>query len=448
MRRRILLAIIFWVCMWAISPVAGQLAVSDSETYYTLNTTTATATPVTQTVGPLINFTTAGIGIRDTPVGQTIIGVGLWTGRTSYFPDHAYINASFSGVGPVLNVTHTTSSDYGILWYTGGLTTAIQFEVWVYVTDTTRQFRCMWSDGGVGYGAGFIFSEGTIHVANSAQSNIENTGIAVPTGWNHFYVNWTSGGTHYLWQNGGLIHTKTSAYTETSPQTLEIGTHQPTTTPATFYVYGLAVSNEPGYSPFMAWNQSRLSTVLTVNSNVVTASVQNLSVRLDMATNSSTRINTTLYNTINSTWELVTTQCRVGNVSTLISVPVYARNYLNSTGYITLQFVSYNLTQAFIWNLTQMILTIWYWEQTEVTLLDVEFNLDQFWMLGYIAVCFAIFLYLVVHRQKDEPVLIPFILVVAIPMLTPEYWELGLLFLAFFVYRCLIQIYRKMHPTG
>lgn len=64
-------------------------------------------------------------------------------------------------------------------------------------------------------------------------------------------------------------------------------------------------------------------------------------------------------------------------------------------------------------------------------------------MLFYIAICFCIMSYLMIYRQKDEPILLLFVLITAIPMFA-EFWELAIFYLAFFTYRAMVQIRQKI----
>lgn len=438
MKRSVKFGIIFLFlcCISVVSNASSQLVISDSETYFEHQSSTIQTSVVKSTL-KAINYTQAGQDIQDNPYGNSIVGVGKWQNKSA---DITSTLNSVVGLGRCMLIREY-SSDYGLLWYNTTANESITFEIWIYTLNILREIKCMLSNDGNSTQIGFSFINGSIFTPNLS-GVLENTSIPVKNAWTHFLVNWSSGGLHSLYING--IHRESKpACTQLGNKTMELGLkgglfHF-------FYALGVSFSDEMGYIPFMAWNNSQLYHEINAYfPNIPQNNVQNISIEFNEQTNVSTLINTSIYDYRYNVSEYLGFHYGFVNATYNYTIPIFGRNYFNESSIITLIFNGFNLNNSFLWNLSYIRLRVDYFSPKVVILMDVDFDLTSIYMMGYIALCFLIFLYLIVYRQKDEPILIPFVLICAFPIFEAGFWELGVLFLCFFIYRCVIQIYRKI----
>jgi hypothetical protein len=444
-KKSILLAIFTIFLLFGIIPTgSGQTTIENEESIYTLKSESIHGSKVLA-INPTISCTQAGQDIRNTD--GDIIGVGFWYNNPEKPITKAKVISDYEHELKVLEISMDKPGDVGILNYFTEFTSYATFELWVNipVPDSRDRLEFMLSDSEYPYCAGFVFNEGEIEVPNEYGDRTEKIDVRVPSGWNHYLVNWTANTprVHELYLNGELISTLRGMKSD-SVKILNFASFDSDFDANYEYVMGLSLSREMGYTPFMAWNTTGLNysiygqfSNLAVNSTTI---FENLTVEIHQQSNISTPITTSIRNYASNLTELLISIENTDPNTFIMNEESGGIDYLNNSGGIWFIFEGSNRNYYFLWNMSVFSITIYYMVVESV---NINFDLTTLVMGFYIILCFAIFLYLIVYRQKDEPVLIPFIIVLSIPMFE-DFWELGLFFLCFFIYRCVIQIYAKM----
>jgi hypothetical protein len=446
-RKSLLLGVLLVGFLCFIPSVVGQISVENEETLYTMKNESVNGSKQLA-ISPTISCTQSGLDIRNTRDGNTIFDVGFWTNNELHPIGKSNVISDYEHELKVLEIQMDKTGDYGILNYFTELTDKATFELWVNipVPDTKDRFDFMLSDPENPYCAGFSFNDNEILVPDNYMQDLQKIDVRVPSGWNHFLVNWTSHAPqiHELWLNGVLISSVLGGKSELQ-KTLNFASYDFDSETNFEYIKGVSLYREQNYRPFMAWNTTGLNYFLyTPFSGLFrnnTHFLENLTVEFHEQTNISTQITTSYINALNITKELMVNESETEMVFFAPYDRYESVDFFNNTGGITFLFEGISRDFPFLFNLSFYAITIQY---LVVESVEINFELETIYMLGYIALCFAIMLYLVVVRQKDEPVLAVFIILTAIPMLTPDYWVLGLFYLCFFIYRTVVQIYIRL----
>lgn len=353
-----------------------QNAIASNETisYYELISTTVVNTiPISQTVNKERNCTQAGIDIQDSAIGTDIAGVGQWSDHATQPPEICSVLSSFNNHFKCLQIGHSsTAGHYAILLYQTTATTELNFDVWIYTVASSDAVR-YWADNDFSKTTAGFYLENTIFTCNDVGSTT-NTGIVVPTGWNHYHVEWKSGQYHRLYLNGNLI-SSIAGYTRTGTKKLQIGIYQPDVNPANFYVDLPSFSSETNYKNFTGfYNRTELAKSIDTNfATIPLKSIKNVSISGMFNVNMSVPL---YLNMVNYNASVNNTSREFNEIGTSIFRIILnesAESFFNSAMNITMYFITKNTQFDFLFILQNYNITIVYYNMI-TNILSVTVN--------------------------------------------------------------------------
>jgi hypothetical protein len=180
---------------------------------------------------------------KDWVAGVDIVDDLDWEENDANTPDSSLVTASYDGHVNCVAILESSSGALGWIQKDISAQTALNYEGWVYVNTTNRQYFCQHAAAMASLTGGLKIQLGSIYVIDSG-GNWYDSGIDITNGWYHFRVEWVKNTSCDYYMNGIKIYTKLPPNVDTKYLTIGIYTGAATQT-----AYFDAIAYSTSYLP-------------------------------------------------------------------------------------------------------------------------------------------------------------------------------------------------------